>query len=83
MVWNGAVRNVSRAGTVTVFVQQVAIVHLLTAIHCTVLYRQHVDVRRLLFWHTLLPKTEKCWPLRLPYSVCLCLRLRHFNVWTS
>jgi len=48
MVWNGAVRKVSHAGNVTVFMQQVAIVHFLTAIHCIVLYRQH-DVRRMLF----------------------------------
>jgi len=49
MVWNGAVRNVSHAGSVTVFMQQVSIVHFLTAIHCIVLYRQHDDVRRMLF----------------------------------
>jgi hypothetical protein len=49
MVWNGAVRNVSHAGIVTVFMQQVAIVRFFTAICCTVLYRQHDDVRKMLF----------------------------------
>jgi len=63
MVWNGAVRNVFHAGSVTVFMQQVAIVPFLTAIHCIMLCRQHDDVRRMLFYHTFLPKTEKCWPL--------------------
>jgi len=49
MVWNGAGRKVSHAGNGTVFMQQVAIFHFLTAVHCTVLYRQHDDVRRMLF----------------------------------
>jgi hypothetical protein len=39
MVWNDAVTNVSHAGNITVFMQQVAIFHFLTAIHCPVLYR--------------------------------------------